>query len=66
MWYHPVGKYMHYSDPRGRGKEKSLFKETMAENFDNLGKETKINTRKPREFQKRWVQRVARWDTLQL
>lgn len=42
---------MHYSDPRGRGKEQSLFKETMAENFDNPGKEKK-STQGSRESSK--------------
>ena len=49
-------KHSHYRDPRGkrdRTKPRNLFKEIMAENVPNLGKETDNRSRKHREFQTR-------------
>ena len=37
-------------EEREKGAE-SLFKEILAENFPNLGKETNIQSKKPKEYQ---------------
>ena len=58
MGHHKVNPIHITRDREGEEREKgaeSLFKEILAENFPNLGKETNIQSKKPKEYQTKWI-----------